>query len=79
MKKPDVDIFADTLNHDIKSLLTSVKAYSQLLLLKTKCSLDKHTFTYVISLDKQVDALIALIAKQNLVIKKRKKTVKINT
>ncbi len=63
MPKKQPDIFSDSANHDIKSLITSIKSYSQLLIRKSKNSLDNNTFEYLISLDKQVDDLIKYIDK----------------
>ena len=55
----------ETLHHDIKSTVMSVKAYTQLILRKNKTSLDKISLNYLNRLDKQIDKLIKQVKKLN--------------
>lgn len=61
MKKDYIDTAKDKVNHDIKSSVMSIKAYTQLLLKKADGSLDEKTYNYIVRLDKQVDTLIKLM------------------
>ncbi len=72
MKKTE-DIFSDTVDHDIKSLIMSIKAYSQLLVRKAEPTIDASIYQYIIRLDEQTDALIRLIKTRDTPTTKEKK------
>lgn len=63
----------ETVEHDINSTIMSIKAYTQLLLRKTKPTLDEVTYEYIVRLDMQIDSLIDLILQQNKENKNKKK------
>jgi len=59
-------------NHDVKSLLASVKAYGQLLQRKIKKNGDIKDLGYLIKIDTQVDKITKLITDIFDTIKKDK-------
>lgn len=57
-----------SINHDIKNIIMSIKAYIQLVYRKKNSISDKKAIEYIENIDKQTDKLIDLIKKQSEVI-----------
>lgn len=61
IKKENQKIELLTISHDLKSLLTSVKAYGQLLQRKMIKNKDDQSLEYLRKMDMQVDKVVTLL------------------
>lgn len=71
-KEENQQIKLSNISHDLKSLLTSVKAYGQLLQRKMIKNKDDQSLTYLRKMDKQIDKVVTLL--NNLLDSIRKKS-----